>query len=146
MGHRRRLRPEEENRVFNQQLMGIPFKFRGRDRNGTDCLGLVWMYLRSRGIRIPDGDGLPMERDLQPDYLNRAINALSEYCESVPYPEADDIILMRLPGGYTHMGVMVDQDNMLHVLMDRPSGLEPVRKYRRRVVAIFRPKVRRLFG
>ncbi|MGE5580455.1 MAG: NlpC/P60 family protein [Bacillota bacterium] len=132
--------------MFYQQFLGIPFKFRGRDRSGTDCLGLVWMYLRSKGIRIPDGDGLPMEKDLQPDYLDRAIEGLSRCCESVAQPQANDIILMKLPGGYTHMGVMVDEENMLHVLKDRPSGLEPVQKYRRRVVAIFRPKRWRLFG
>ncbi len=129
-----------------EQFYGIPFKFKGRDRTGTDCLGLVWMYLRSKGIRLPDTDGLPMEADRQPDYMERAIHGLSEYCESVPLPQANDIILMRLPGGYTHMGVMVDEENMLHLLKDRPSGLEPVQKYRRRVVAIFRPKALRLFG
>jgi len=142
MGH---LRSEEENNVSYQQLLGIPFKFRGRDRSGTDCLGLVWMYLRSRGIRIPDGDGLPMDQDIQPDYLDRALDALSRSFDSVAYPQANDIILMKLPGGYTHMGVMVDEENMLHVLKDRPSGLEPIEKYRRRVVAIFRPRVWRLF-
>jgi len=103
------------------------------------------MYLRSKGIRIPDGDGLPMEEDLQPDYLERALDGLSGVCESVAYPQANDIILMNLPGGYTHLGVMVDEENMLHVLKDRPSGLEPIQKYRRRVVAIFRPKAWRLF-
>jgi cell wall-associated NlpC family hydrolase len=132
--------------VFYQQFLGIPFKFKGRDRNGADCLGLVWMYLRARGFHIPDSDGLPMERDNQPDYLDRAIDALSQLFESVAYPQANDIILMRLPGGYTHMGVMVDDERMLHVLKDRPSSLEPVEKYRRRVVAIFRPKPRRFFG
>ena len=128
-----------------QQFLGIPFKFRGRDRTGTDCLGLVWMYLRSRGIRIPDGDGLSMDQDLQPDYLERALEALSRSMESVAYPQANDIVLMKLPGGYTHMGVMVDEENMLHVLKDKPSGLEPIEKYRRRVVAIFRPRTWRLF-
>jgi hypothetical protein len=43
------------------------------------------------------------------------------------------------------MGVMVDDFNMLHVLKDRPSGLEPALKYGRRVVAVFRP-VRLLRG
>ncbi len=126
-----------------EEFTGIPFSFRGRDKRGLDCLGLVWLYLRSRGIHIPDTDGLPMERDLQPDYLERAIAALSPICDSVAYPEANDIILMRLPGGYTHLGVMVDDANMLHLLKDRPSGLEPVMKYRRRVVAIFRPRQER---
>jgi len=126
--------------VSYQDLLGIPFKFRGRDKDGVDCLGLVWLYLRSKGFRIPDTDGLPMESDAQPDYLDRAISALSQFCDSVAYPQEDDIILMKLPGGYTHFGVMVDDYNMLHVLKNRPSALDPVQKYRRRIVAIFRPR------
>lgn len=123
-----------------EEFTGIPFKFRGRDKRGVDCLGLVWLYLRSKGVHIPDADGLPMEEDLQPDYLERAMNGLSRVCDSVAYPQENDIILLKLPGGYTHFGVMVDDSSMLHVLKDRPSGLEPVMKYRRRVVGIFRPR------
>lgn len=129
-----------------EQFCGIPFRFMGRDRSGADCLGLVWLYLRSKGIHIPDSDGLPMEEDVQPDYLERAIGGLSKVCDSVAYPQENDIILLRLPGGYTHFGVMVDDSNMLHVLKNRPSGLEPVMKYRRRVVAIFRPRQKRRFA
>ena len=128
------------------EFAGIPFRFLGRDRSGVDCLGLVWLYLRSKGIHIPDTDGLPMDKDLRPDYLERAIEGLSKMCDSVAYPEPNDIILMRLPGGYTHLGVMVDDCHMLHVLKDRPSGLEPIMKYRRRVVAIFRPRQRWRFA
>lgn len=108
-------------------------------------MGLVWMYLRSKAFRIPDGDGLPMEEDLEPDYLEWVLDALSQVCESVAYPQANDIILMKLPGGYTYLGAMVHEENMLHVLKDRPSGLEPIQMYRRRVAAVFRSKTWRLF-
>lgn len=122
-----------------KDFIGIPFRFRGRSMDGVDCLGLVVMYLRTRGFYIPDRDHLPMTHDRQPDYMDRAIEALSKYCVRVEEILPDDILLMRLPGGYTHMGVMVDDFNMLHVLKDRPSGLEPALKYGRRVVAVFRP-------
>ncbi|HHY45603.1 MAG TPA: C40 family peptidase [Firmicutes bacterium] len=122
-----------------EDFIGIPFRFRGRGKDGIDCLGLVCAYQRYRGYYIPDGDGLPMEHDRQPDYMDRAMKSLSKYCVQVEEVEPGDIILMRLPGGYTHMGVMVDETNMLHVLKDRPSGIEPVLKYGRRVVAVFRP-------
>lgn len=125
--------------MTHEEFTGIPFLFRGRDKTGVDCLGLVSLYLRSRGLYIPDDDGLPMEHDRQPDFMDRIIDALPKYCDQVEDVQPNDIILMRLPGGYTHMGVMVDDFNMLHVLKDRPSGLEPVLKYGRRVVAVFRP-------
>jgi cell wall-associated NlpC family hydrolase len=121
------------------EYLNIPFKFRGRDKQGTDCLGLMWMYLRSRGYVIPDRDGLPMLHDNQEDFLERAIKGLQKIGEQVNVPQNDDIVLMNLPGGYTHIGVVVSNDQMLHVLKDRPSVVEPIRKYRRRIVAIFRP-------
>ena len=122
-----------------QNLLNIPYKFLGRDKNGTDCLGLVYMYFKSEGINIPDCDGLPMMQDRQPDYMERAISALSRICTRVNVPQKHDIILMSLPGGYVHLGVMVDDTYMLHVLKDRPSMLVPVRKYRMRIVGVFRP-------
>ena len=122
-----------------EDFTGIPFRFGGRGRDGIDCLGLVCAFQRARGYYTPDSDGLPMEHDRQPDYLERAMKTLSKYCVQVEEVQPGDIILMRLPGGYTHMGVMVDETNMLHVLKDRPSGIEPVLKYGRRVVAVFRP-------
>ncbi|HHY12112.1 MAG TPA: C40 family peptidase [Firmicutes bacterium] len=124
-------------------FIGIPYKFKGRDRNGIDCLGLVWLYLREKGIFIPDDDGLPMLAEAQSDYQNRVLKALDKVARRVAAPQADDIVVMWLPGGYTHMGVMADNQNMLHVLLDRPSALVPVRRYRNRILAIFRPQRRR---
>ncbi len=124
-------------------FLGIPYKFRGRDKTGVDCLGLVWLYLREKGIFIPDDDGLPMISEAQGDYQERILRALDKVAERVIVPQTDDIVVMRLPGGYTHMGVMVDNQNMLHVLLDRPSDLTPVRKYKHRIVAVFRPQRRR---
>jgi len=124
-------------------FLGIPYRFKGRDKKGIDCLGLVWLYLREKGVFVPDGDGLPMHSEAQEDYMGRLLKALDGVAERVAVPQADDIVVMRLPGGYTHLGVMVDDQNMLHVLIDRPSDLVPLRKYRHRIVGIFRPLRRR---
>ncbi len=121
-----------------KQFLGIPFVFKGRTKKGTDCLGLSWMYLRARGYTFPERDGLPFKEEVQRDYLPRAMAALSKMGTQVEQPAADDIVLMRLPGGYTHMGVMVDESNILHVLKNRPSATEPLARYRHRIVGIYR--------
>lgn len=125
------------------ELLGIPFKFGGRDKNGVDCLGLVWLYFRSKRITFPDTDGLPMKEENQPDYLERVLKVLDRIAVKASKPLADDIVVMRLPGGYTHLGVMVDDKNMLHVLKDRPSSIMPLRRFWPRVVAIYRLKRKR---
>jgi len=125
-----------------EKLLGIPYKFKGRDTTGVDCLGLVWLYFRSKGIKFHDTDGLPMLEEIQPDYLRRVLTALDKLFrrldESREKPREDDIVVMRLPGGYIHLGVMVDDKNMLHVLKDRPSALSPLRRFRSRIVAVYR--------
>ncbi|MBE3519273.1 MAG: C40 family peptidase [Firmicutes bacterium] len=121
-----------------ENLIGIPYKFKGRGFDGVDCLGLVWLYFRSKGISFPDGDGLPIEEEAGPDYLKRALDALNRIARPVSEPQADDIVVMRFPGGYVHLGVMVDQRNMLHVVKGRPSSVTPLWKFRFRIVGIYR--------
>ncbi|HHY35646.1 MAG TPA: C40 family peptidase [Firmicutes bacterium] len=103
-----------------------------------DCLGLVWLYFRSKGVWFPDGDGLPIEEEAHPDYLKRALDTLNRIARPVSNPQADDIVVMRFPGGYVHLGVMVDERNMLHVVKDRPSSITPLRKFRFRIAGIYR--------
>jgi len=124
--------------VSYENLLGIPYKFKGRTKEGVDCLGLVWLYFQSKGISIPDSDGLAMKAEAQPDYLSRVLSGLEKIAKKVDIPRADDIVVMRLPRGYTHLGVMVDDHNMLHVLKDRPSSISPLRRFRSRIVAVYR--------
>lgn len=121
-----------------EKLVGIPYKFKGRGFDGVDCLGLVWLYFRSKGIPFPDGDGLPIEEESHPDYVKRALDALNRIARPVSNPQADDIVVMRFPGGYVHLGVMIDEKNMLHVVKGQPSSITPLRRFRFRIVGIYR--------
>lgn len=66
------------------------------------------------------------------------MRALEKIASPVAEAGADDIVVMRFPGGYVHLGVMVDDRNMLHVLKGRPSCIVPLRRYRSRILAIYR--------
>ena len=65
----------------------------------------MWLYLKERGIFIPDTDGLPMVEEAQTDYMERVLTSLDSGCR-VDTPQSDDIVVMKLPGDYTHLGVM----------------------------------------
>lgn len=119
----------------------VQIQRQGQARDRLPWVGMV--VLEGKGVFIPDDDGLPMFEEAQSDYQERVLKALDRVAERAEVPQADDIVVMRLPGGYTHMGVMVDSQNMLHVLLDRPSDLAPLKKYKHRIVAIYRPKRRR---
>ena len=39
---------------YARAYIGTPFKYRGRDRLGLDCYGLIWCSYRDAGIDVPD--------------------------------------------------------------------------------------------
>lgn len=121
-----------------QDFLGIPYRLNGRDRNGTDCIGLVWLYLRHLGHNPPDGDGRPVDEGWRKEAPERMAAWLETHTTRTDDPREGDLVLMRLLGGVMHMGVMVDGERFLHILEDRPSMLSRLRTSRRRVVGIYR--------
>lgn len=126
-------------RLDMAEFLGIPWRLNGRDRTGADCLGLVVMYLHAQGVRVPDGDGLPVTENWREDSPGRALSWLSHHATRVDSPAPNDIVLFRIPsGGGIHLGVMVDTQRILHVLEDRPSMLTPLRQMRQWIMGIYR--------
>ncbi len=123
-----------------QDFLGIPYRLNGRDRSGTDCLGLVLMYLRSLGLNPPDGDGLPIHADWRRGAEKRIRSWMAEHARRVDEPAGGDIAVFRMADGTMHLGVMADAKNVLHVLEDRPSMLTPLRRIRRWLVGVYRLK------
>ena len=93
----------------------IPFKPMGRDLNGCDCYGLVWLFLTTEcGIIIPR---LDEEVDV---YNSMKVNAKLEHdvplvdSIKVDSPIRGDIVLMRVKGVTAHVGVMLDNQMFMH--------------------------------
>jgi probable lipoprotein NlpC len=100
------------------KYIGIPYKLNGRDFSGTDCLGLVWLYLRDQGINFPDGDGLPIDENWQDNAETRFIDGLDDIANRVDTPQKNDIVIIHYFRQSAHIGVMIDSQYMLH----SPSG------------------------
>jgi len=121
-----------------EEFLGIPYQLNGRDRSGTDCLGLVIQYLWSIGRTPPDGDGQPIDADWRREAEPRIMAWLSQHTHRVTVPAPGDIAVFRLPGGTMHLGVMADAATILHILEDRPSMLTSLRRVGRRLVGVYR--------
>ena len=119
-------------------FLGIPYRLNGRDRSGTDCLGLVLMYLCSLGMKPPYGDGLPIDADWRQKAETRLTSWFSRHARAVPTPAQGDVALFRTRDGTMHLGVMVDGESVLHILEDRASMLTPLRRLRRMLVGVYR--------
>ncbi len=101
-------------KIAISKYIGIPYKLNGRDFDGTDCLGLVWLYLRDQDISIPDGDELPIDETWQENAETRFIEGLDSVAERVETPRENDIVLIHCYKQSAHIGVMLDSQTILH--------------------------------
>ena len=108
--------------------VGIPFKHLGRDFNGADCFGLVWLYYKHElGIEL---------RDPQVDCtdLLQACKTIQETAskewQSVQTPQKNDVVLLCTRPAKTkisnHLGVYLGKNRLLHTMEDSGSYIAKV--------------------
>ncbi|HHW12981.1 MAG TPA: C40 family peptidase [Firmicutes bacterium] len=120
-----------------RQFLGIPYRHGGRDREGLDCVGLVHLFYRELGIKVPDTDGRPYSTDWykkDPERLLRGLLQVGRPVDLKTEPlQPLDLVYFRMGGAITHAGVMIDQHSFLHVLTRKTvqiSSLNPAWKRR----------------
>lgn len=109
-------------------LIGIPFLYGGRDRQGVDCLGLVFLVYEKFGIKIRNYD-IVCDALKQVEYESHSVdNAIKKYkvqWEQIEYPEIPCVITMggclRLPNICTHLGIYIIEGKFIHILEGRTS-------------------------
>lgn len=140
--------PEDWRRRLNS-FVGVPFKDGGRDVRGSDCWGMVRMFLAELKIdaadysETPAADLLAVVRDVtaaaaSDTWLKVDRNAL----------QMGDVVLLTartrvdgrprtMPG---HVGVMIDSRRMLHVEESTASVIVPLGhpSVRNRLAGFFR--------
>ena len=118
-----------------KKFIGIKYKLNGRDFKGTDCLGLIWLFLKDNGIDIPESDGLPISKDWWRHDPNRYINGLYKLgAENVFVKEIErlDIILFinsATNRAISHSAIMLNKGWFLHILENRKSEVQIINKY-----------------
>lgn len=123
--------------------IGLPFKARGRARDGVDCYGLFWLiYHEMLGVTLPDH--LEKYEDIE-DKLKIASAVINQ--KSGPnWPAVEgqssfgDLVLFTVPKCVFHMGMMIDEDRFVHSQEKTDSCIESTRGliWSRRVLGVFR--------
>ena len=108
-----------------RQFIGLPFKPFGRDWDGVDCWGLVYLWHREC-----NSEQLPVYA-FQPDTTaaSAAIaNATSiEPCwVKVDQVKLGDVAVFDLFGRPAHVGLVLDAERMLHIEKGIDSSIETI--------------------
>jgi cell wall-associated NlpC family hydrolase len=96
------------------EYIGIPFKSKGRDRNGIDCWGLVRLIYRERlNIELPsyiDEYGHACSDD-----VIKVVAAHEKEWAKVGKERTWDLVLLRIKGMPRHIGIVIGRKVMIHI-------------------------------
>lgn len=105
---------------IQKKYMRIPFKDHGRDYDGCDCGGLVWLvYHKELGINLPDWRSMYSCTTIEhsTELQNTVSTMLGENSIEVPLDERQpfDVISMRIRGADIHVGLVVNRNYFMHI-------------------------------
>lgn len=118
--------------------VGVPYRDGGSDRSGCDCWGLVRMVLAERfGQDVPAPDTLGMDRAAM---ANAMLAAREAAWEPVADPSSGDVVLLRVEGQPSHVGIVTLPGWMLHALEGQSAVVESYRagRWAGRVQGVYR--------
>lgn len=106
-----------------EKYIGLKYKEKGRDFSGVDCYGLVRLiYKNEYKIDLPSFT----EEYTQDDTLRiqELIAQYKEGWESVDDPVEGSIVLFRVLGTESHVGVVINSTQFIHVRENQDSVIE----------------------
>ncbi len=117
-----------------RDLIGVPFKFLGRDKEGIDCLGLVYEMYNRLNLKLPYTESI-IDRKLRSTSLEQHRNLFKE----LDNPEAGCVIAIRVAGIVCHIGIMLDSIRFIHAERGKRVCIEKISdlKYKTRIEGYF---------
>jgi len=128
--------------MWQNKYVGIPYKDNGRTLSGMDCWGLArYVYNEEFNISLPsfvsDYEGEDRER------ISELIAQYREGWEDVnTEPKSGDIVLFRMIGFTSHIGIVTEYPYFLHAKEGANSSIERADSslWEKRVIGVFRYK------
>lgn len=96
-------------------LLNVPYKHGGRDKDGFDCYGLVIECCRRNGTPLRDffKDIESLNADEVDGYVRKGLNV-----REIGAPKAGCIVEMEYRGK-AHVGFMAERDLIIHATLDK---------------------------
>jgi sulfur carrier protein ThiS len=127
--------------MWSNKYVGIPFVSGGRDYTGIDCWGLVRLvYKEQFNIELPSFTDEYFDNDTQ--RMQELISQYKEGWEQVDAPSEGTVVLFRVLGAETHLGVAISSTHFLHAMEDQSSAVEAFSgtNWKNRIVGYFKYK------
>lgn len=107
------------------EYVGIPYKLKGRDKDGIDCWGLVRLiYADKFNIELPS---YAFDYTSSTDDIVKQLFASERGgWVSTDVPHEGDLVLFRIGGHVTHVGIMLGDDKFIHAIDGQYSGIESI--------------------
>ncbi len=125
-----------------ERFVGIPYIPHGRDYDGADCWGILFLYFRDvLGTPIPSYSAEMRELEFHRHEISQLIVAeKGQQWTEVDMPASGDCVLMRVGRDESHVGVFIGGGQMLHSEGPHPSQIERIgdMRWRSRIVGYFR--------
>jgi len=125
--------------MWSNKYLNIPFCAGGIDINGLDCWGLARLvYKQEFDIELPSFAG---EYDVDdPKLLHEIITQHKEGWETLTQPEPGCLVLFRMFGTESHIGIMVNTTQFLHTREKYTSAIESLSstEWKNRIVGYFK--------
>jgi len=125
--------------MWQNKYVGIPYKEKGRDLNGIDCWGLLRLvYSEEFNIELPSFVADYIENDTQS--IQELIAQYKEGWEPVDKPVPGCLVLFRVLGTESHVGIAVSTTHFLHARQGQDSAVESFdsRAWANRIVGYYK--------
>lgn len=112
--------------IWAGHYIGLPFQDHGRDRSGLDCWGLVRLVIAEQfNIALPSHIH-EYQRTTQVDKISQLIDREAKKWRVIAagHEACGDVIVLRVRGRPMHVGLVMGDQQMLHIELGINSVLE----------------------
>lgn len=122
-----------------ESYVGIPFVEHGRTAEGVDCWGLIRLFFRNEvGTVLPNLLDYKTTRDRAT--ISQIIDREKSDWRRIKKPDAGDVIVFKIAGQPTHVGLYIGQGRFIHAYKGTHSCVEALEspQWKQRIEGYYR--------